>query len=278
MKLLLMLPKTNNKKKMFSFGLPLFLRLYSRLWEVYCSVMTSVPLLEPSFLCTLHHPSSVKCRFSPYSAGAWPGGCPDMLEAATSALPMGAFRQAMHWTTVAQSKAYDYIHRQRIYCTDFLLLTNTYCSSKLQTSIRNAYVMGKMMPDMLYVELAVEEARFMLDAMASFLAALLALELKADLLILLSDVEGLYSGPPSDPQSKLIDTYIKEKHQGEITFGGKSRVGRGGMTAKVKAAINAAYAGIPVVITRNGAYMDQTSGFHGLLVVPFDGRVQGSSL
>ncbi|KAK9098061.1 hypothetical protein Syun_025106 [Stephania yunnanensis] len=72
-----------------------------------------------------------------------------------------------------------------------------------------------------------------------FLAALLALELKADLFILLSDVEGLYSGPPSDPQSKLIDTYKKEKHQGEITFGGKSRVGRGGMIAKVKVAINA---------------------------------------
>ncbi|GAB2299725.1 Delta-1-pyrroline-5-carboxylate synthase [Dionaea muscipula] len=81
------------------------------------------------------------------------------------------------------------------------------------------------------------------------LAALLALELKADLLILLSDVEGLYSGPPSDPHSKLIHTYIKEKHQGEITFGDKSRVGRGGMTAKVKAAVYAAYAGIPVVIT-----------------------------
>lgn len=81
------------------------------------------------------------------------------------------------------------------------------------------------------------------------LAALLALELKADLLVLLSDVEGLYSGPPSDPKSKLIHTYIKEKHQGEITFGDKSRVGRGGMTAKVKAAVYAAYAGIPVVIT-----------------------------
>ncbi|KAK9162924.1 hypothetical protein Syun_003826 [Stephania yunnanensis] len=63
------------------------------------------------------------------------------------------------------------------------------------------------------------------------LAALLVLELKADLLILLSDVEGLYSGPPSDPQSKLIDTYIKEKHQGEIKFGGKSRVGRGGISS-----------------------------------------------
>ncbi|XP_039019599.1 delta-1-pyrroline-5-carboxylate synthase-like isoform X1 [Hibiscus syriacus] len=81
------------------------------------------------------------------------------------------------------------------------------------------------------------------------LAGLLALELQADLLVLLSDVEGLYSGPPSDPSSKLIHTYIKEKHQGEITFGDKSRLGRGGMTAKVNAAVCAAYAGIPVVIT-----------------------------
>nr|AMJ39523.1 aldehyde dehydrogenase 18B copy 2 [Bixa orellana] len=81
------------------------------------------------------------------------------------------------------------------------------------------------------------------------LAGLLALELKADLLVLLSDVEGLYSGPPSDPNSKLIHTYIKEKHQREITFGDKSRLGRGGMTAKVNAAVCAAYAGIPVIIT-----------------------------
>ncbi|BBH06185.1 delta 1-pyrroline-5-carboxylate synthase 2, partial [Prunus dulcis] len=69
------------------------------------------------------------------------------------------------------------------------------------------------------------------------LAGLLALELKADLLVLLSDVEGLYDGPPTDPKSKLIHTYVKEIHHGEITFGDKSRVGRG------------AYGGIPVVIT-----------------------------
>ncbi|KAL0316349.1 UNVERIFIED_CONTAM: Delta-1-pyrroline-5-carboxylate synthase [Sesamum radiatum] len=82
------------------------------------------------------------------------------------------------------------------------------------------------------------------------LAALLALELKADLLVLLSDVEGLYSGPPTDPNSKLIHTYIKQKHLGAITFGDKSRVGRGGMTAKVKAAVSAADSGTPVVIAR----------------------------
>ncbi|XP_047312589.1 delta-1-pyrroline-5-carboxylate synthase 1-like [Impatiens glandulifera] len=78
------------------------------------------------------------------------------------------------------------------------------------------------------------------------LAGLLAIELKADLLVLLTDVDGLYSGPPNDPTSKLIHTYIKEKHQ--IAFGDKSRVGRGGMHAKLKAAISTAYAGTPVII------------------------------
>ncbi|KAK1318480.1 hypothetical protein QJS10_CPB04g01038 [Acorus calamus] len=47
-----------------------------------------------------------------YCAGVWPGGNPDMIEAATSALPTGVFMQAMHWMTVAHSKAYDYIHGQ----------------------------------------------------------------------------------------------------------------------------------------------------------------------
>ncbi|KAK3029609.1 hypothetical protein RJ639_037926 [Escallonia herrerae] len=48
-----------------------------------------------------------------YCAGAWPGGHPDMLEVATSALPTGVFNQAMHWMAIAHTKAYDYIHEQR---------------------------------------------------------------------------------------------------------------------------------------------------------------------
>ena len=82
------------------------------------------------------------------------------------------------------------------------------------------------------------------------LAALLAAELSADILIMLSDVEGLYSGPPSDPQSKIIHTYVNEKHGKLISFGEKSCVGRGGMQAKVVAAVNAASKGVPVVIAR----------------------------
>ncbi|XP_021739891.1 LOW QUALITY PROTEIN: beta-glucosidase-like SFR2, chloroplastic [Chenopodium quinoa] len=45
-----------------------------------------------------------------YCAGAWPGGNPDMLEVATSALPSGVFNQTMDWIAIAHSKAYDYIH------------------------------------------------------------------------------------------------------------------------------------------------------------------------
>ncbi|KAJ8533529.1 hypothetical protein K7X08_006853 [Anisodus acutangulus] len=123
----------------------------------------------------------------------------------------------------------------------------------------------------LFTQLDVTSAQLMvieIDSSGIFwdndsLASLLALELKADLLVLLSDVDGLYSGPPRDPDSKLIHTYIKERHERVITFGDKSRVGRGGMTAKVKAAVYAAYAGIPVVITSGYAVDNIIKVLHG---------------
>ncbi|KAJ8767310.1 hypothetical protein K2173_017354 [Erythroxylum novogranatense] len=49
-----------------------------------------------------------------YCAGAWPGGHPDMLEVATSALPTGVFKQAMHWMAAAHVKAYNYIHEHSV--------------------------------------------------------------------------------------------------------------------------------------------------------------------
>lgn len=82
------------------------------------------------------------------------------------------------------------------------------------------------------------------------LAALLSLELRADALILLSDVDGLFTGPPSSPESELISSFIKEVHHDAITFGAKSRIGRGGMTAKVDAAIKASMGGVTTVIGR----------------------------
>lgn len=64
------------------------------------------------------------------------------------------------------------------------------------------------------------------------LSAQVATAMDADLLLLLSDVEGIYSGHPSEPGSRLIRTYYPE-HGTDIKFWGKSRVGRGGMQSKV---------------------------------------------
>ncbi|XP_042403751.1 beta-glucosidase-like SFR2, chloroplastic isoform X1 [Zingiber officinale] len=50
-----------------------------------------------------------------YCAGVWPGGNPDMIEVATSTLPTGVFKQAMHWIAVAHVKAYDCIHGTEYY-------------------------------------------------------------------------------------------------------------------------------------------------------------------
>ena len=65
------------------------------------------------------------------------------------------------------------------------------------------------------------------------LAALLAIELKADLLVLLTDVDGLFDGPPADPKSNFIPTYCPEVHDELIKFGDPSQGGRGGMVSKV---------------------------------------------
>lgn len=66
------------------------------------------------------------------------------------------------------------------------------------------------------------------------LAALLSIELKADLLMLMTDVPGVYTGPPKDPRSELIATYCPEIHDPVVKFGDKSSGGRGGMVAKVQ--------------------------------------------
>lgn len=65
------------------------------------------------------------------------------------------------------------------------------------------------------------------------LAALLASEIGADLLILLTDVDGLYTGPPSHAASRLISTF-RPCDIDEIEFGAEdSKVGTGGMGSKV---------------------------------------------
>ena len=83
------------------------------------------------------------------------------------------------------------------------------------------------------------------------LAALVAHLVHADLLVLLSDVDGLYDGPPSRPGARLVPDVRTPADLDAVTIGapGSAGVGTGGMVTKVEAARIATGAGIPVVLT-----------------------------
>jgi len=83
------------------------------------------------------------------------------------------------------------------------------------------------------------------------LAARVAHLVHADLLVLLSDVDGLYDGPPSRPGSRLIPAVRSTTDLADVSIGspGAAGVGTGGMVTKVDAARIATGAGIPVILT-----------------------------
>ena len=83
------------------------------------------------------------------------------------------------------------------------------------------------------------------------LAALVAHLVHADLLLLLSDVEGLFNGRPADPGSALLPEVASDADLEGVSIGrtGAAGVGTGGMQTKVEAARIATGAGIPVVLT-----------------------------
>ncbi|MDD2858025.1 MAG: glutamate 5-kinase [Candidatus Nanopelagicales bacterium] len=83
------------------------------------------------------------------------------------------------------------------------------------------------------------------------LAALVAHVVQAQALILLSDVDGLYDGPPSKGGATLITSVASDDDLRDLTIGGtgEAGVGLGGMSSKVEAARIASSAGIPVLLT-----------------------------
>jgi glutamate 5-kinase len=83
------------------------------------------------------------------------------------------------------------------------------------------------------------------------LAALVAHLVHADLLVLLSDVDGVYDGDPARPGTSRIGEVREPADLAHVEIGstGKAGVGTGGMVTKVEAARIAAAAGVPVVLT-----------------------------
>ena len=82
------------------------------------------------------------------------------------------------------------------------------------------------------------------------LSAMVANLIEADLLIILSDVKGLYSADPKlDPTAELIPVVEKITNEIEVMAGdSRSATGVGGMVTKIQAAKRLSHSGIPTVI------------------------------
>lgn len=94
------------------------------------------------------------------------------------------------------------------------------------------------------------------------LAALVAHLVRADLLVLLSDVDGLYDGDPRTPGTSRVGEVRGPADLEGISIGsaGRSGVGTGGMVTKVEAAAIATGAGVPVVLTSAPHAADALAG------------------
>jgi glutamate 5-kinase len=94
------------------------------------------------------------------------------------------------------------------------------------------------------------------------LGALVAQLTGADALVLLSDVESLYTRPPSDPAAEPLDVVAAGADLSGLEFGATvvNGVGTGGAATKVSAARLAAASGIGVLVTSADLVAEALSG------------------
>jgi len=95
------------------------------------------------------------------------------------------------------------------------------------------------------------------------LSVLVANAVRANLVVILSDVDGLYTTDPQKPDATLIKNVENITSELKNALNGKSKWGRGGIQSKVRAAEIATTCGIPVVVAnsrRENMLMDILAG------------------
>ena len=80
------------------------------------------------------------------------------------------------------------------------------------------------------------------------LSGLIAQMMEADTLVLLSNIDGIYTGSPADPASRLIAEVTPGSDLSQYIQTEKSSAGRGGMQSKYATASKIQQAGISVII------------------------------
>lgn len=153
------------------------------------------------------------------------------------------------------------------------ILTSTVLLTRRDTADRNAYLHARntlrrlLELDVIPIinendTITVEQIRF---GDNDTLAAVAACLVDADLVVILSDIDGLYDANPNDhPDASLIERVERITPEILASAGGSgSVVGSGGMVTKLKAARVLSVAGIPMVICagrRPGAIEDASAG------------------
>ena len=94
------------------------------------------------------------------------------------------------------------------------------------------------------------------------LAAMVSILVGADVLVLLSDIDALYTRPPGEPGATRIERVPFDDDLAGVTFGdiGSAGVGTGGAGTKVAAAKLAAAAGIPTLLAATGVVAGALAG------------------
>ena len=80
------------------------------------------------------------------------------------------------------------------------------------------------------------------------LSGLIATMLDADMLVILSNIDGIYTGSPDDPASKLIERVAPGEDLSSYIVASKSGFGRGGMGTKCGIASKVSEEGVAVII------------------------------
>jgi glutamate 5-kinase len=105
------------------------------------------------------------------------------------------------------------------------------------------------------------------------LAALVAHLARADALVLLTDVDGLYTGRPGRPGAEFIPEVASMADLADVDVSRSgSHVGSGGMVTKIDAAAIATSEGIPVVLSSSARIADALRGRAGTLFHPAGDR------
>ncbi|MGI8536222.1 MAG: glutamate 5-kinase [Mycobacteriales bacterium] len=112
------------------------------------------------------------------------------------------------------------------------------------------------------------------------LAALVAHLVRADALVLLSDVDGLYDGDPRTPGTVLVPQVDGPQDLAALQIGaaGRDGLGRGGMASKVEAAALATGAGVPVLLAATTQVGAALRGEGGTYFAPTGQRTRGRLL